>query len=38
MGMVFLAQQEHAIQRQVALKVIKPDMDFRTTFVPYADI
>lgn len=27
MGMVFLAQQEQAIQRQVALKVIKPGMD-----------
>ena len=29
MGVVFLAQQEQAIQRQVALKVIKPGMDSR---------
>ncbi|MHC4388143.1 MAG: tetratricopeptide repeat protein [Planctomycetota bacterium] len=27
MGMVYLAQQEHPIKRQVALKVIKPGMD-----------
>ncbi len=27
MGLVYLAQQEHPIQRQVALKVIKPGMD-----------
>jgi non-specific serine/threonine protein kinase/serine/threonine-protein kinase len=29
MGIVYLAQQEHPIQRQVALKVIKPGMDTR---------
>jgi len=29
MGLVFLARQEHALQRQVALKVIKPGMDSR---------
>ena len=27
MGIVYLAEQEHPIQRQVALKVIKPGMD-----------
>src|SRR5262245_25023543 len=27
MGFVYLAQQEHPIRRQVALKVIKPGMD-----------
>ena len=29
MGMVYLAEQEHPIRRQVALKVIKPGMDSR---------
>ena len=29
MGIVYLAQQEHPIRRQVALKVIKPGMDSR---------
>jgi serine/threonine protein kinase len=35
MGMVYLAQQEHPIRRQVALKIIKPGMDSKRVMVRF---
>jgi Tol biopolymer transport system component/tetratricopeptide (TPR) repeat protein len=36
MGVIYLAQQEHPVKRQVALKIIKPGMDSRRVLARFA--